>query len=92
MTQCCDMNSFIEKLNAIMRNGYKDDHGRITSDHNQEQEAIQSYHGREILELLQNADDEMIDLLSKEARLSFDKETPNSSLASLIHASNSFSP
>ena len=75
MSQNCDMNSFIENLNEVMRNGYKDDHGRITSDYNQEQEALQSYHGREILELLQNADDEMIDPLPKEVRLSFDKET-----------------
>lgn len=41
-------------------------HKRIRSDYNREKEAIEVYKGREILELIQNADDELLDGMGKE--------------------------
>lgn len=47
----------IEKLIAIQKNTYKDT-SRIISDYNRERATTTDYNGRELLELLQNADDE----------------------------------
>lgn len=65
------MRNYIKALNAAMIDTYKRQPGRIESDYSREHASMQSYHGREILELLQNADDEMNEDLPKEAYISF---------------------
>lgn len=65
------MKNYIEKRVQIMKRGYMDDPIRIRSDYNREQEAIEVYKGRELLELIQNADDELLDGMGKGVRLSF---------------------
>lgn len=54
-----------------MRNEYMNNPKRIRSDYNKEREAIDVYKGRELLELIQNADDELLDGMGKEIKLSF---------------------
>ena len=49
----------------------KTDPSRIIHDCNIEKEKLQDYHGRELLELLQNADDEAVDNLPKKVKISF---------------------
>lgn len=65
------MHSYINELNSNRIDIYKKEHGFIIADYNRERGSMQSYHGREILELLQNADDEMTESLPKEASISF---------------------
>lgn len=65
------MKKFIEEKLAIMKEEYIKNPIRVYSDYNKEREALQSYHGRELLELLQNADDELRDDMEKEIYVSF---------------------
>ncbi|MBD5467981.1 MAG: DUF3883 domain-containing protein [Lachnospiraceae bacterium] len=69
------MKEFIEEKLTIMQQEYKKNPIRIYSDYNKEREALQSYHGRELLELLQNADDELRDDMKKEIYVSFRNDT-----------------
>ena len=46
-------NEIIKQINV-----YKSDESRIVSDYEKEQETFKEYNGRQVLELLQNADDE----------------------------------
>ena len=69
------MKDFIEKKLTIMQQEYKKNPIRIYSDYNKEREALQSYHGRELLELLQNADDELRDDMKREIAVSFRNDT-----------------
>ena len=69
------MKEFIVKKLSIMQEEYKKNPIRIYSDYNKEREALQSYHGRELLELLQNADDELRDDMKKEIYVSFRNDT-----------------
>ncbi|MBD5529141.1 MAG: hypothetical protein HDR02_12180, partial [Lachnospiraceae bacterium] len=69
------MKEFIEEKLTIMQQEYKKNPIRIYSDYNKEREALQSYHGRELLELLQNADDELNDDMKKEIYVSFRNDT-----------------
>lgn len=54
-----------------MINEYKNNPKRIRSDYNREREAIEVYKGRELLELIQNADDELLDNMGREIKLTF---------------------
>jgi len=54
-----------------MKQEYENNSRRIRSDYNRELEAIEIYKGRELLELIQNADDELLEGMSKDIRLSF---------------------
>lgn len=65
------MESYIEECVQIMKHEYTNNPKRIKSDYNREREAIEVYKGRELLELIQNADDELLDGMSKKIRLSF---------------------
>jgi hypothetical protein len=58
-----------------MINEYKNNPKRIRSDYNREIEAIEVYKGRELLELIQNADDELLDDMGREIKLSFFEDT-----------------
>lgn len=58
-----------------MVNEYKNNPKRIRSDYNREREAIEVYKGRELLELIQNADDELLDTMGREIKLSFFEDT-----------------
>ena len=53
-------------------NVYRADNNRIRADYNREQKYMVGYHGRELLEMIQNADDELIDELSKEILIKLD--------------------
>jgi len=53
------MNERVKKQIEIIRQGYIDDPNRILSDYRKEIAEISGYHGRELLELLQNAVDEL---------------------------------
>jgi len=55
------MKKLILKEIQNQRNVYKSDNSRIISDYNNEIETMKEYSGRQILELLQNADDEKSD-------------------------------
>lgn len=65
------MKQYIDKCVQTMINEYKNNLKRIRSDYNREREAIEVYKGRELLELIQNADDELLDDMGKEIKLSF---------------------
>lgn len=69
------MRSYIEKCVHTMINEYKNNPKRIRSDYNREREAIEVYKGRELLELIQNADDELLDAMGREIKLSFFEDT-----------------
>ncbi len=47
----------IEALVETRKAGYKADDNSILSNYNHEQETVEDYNGRQLLELLQNADD-----------------------------------
>ena len=66
------MKQFIEEKVAKRINGYRYEHELITSEYERENELLKSYRGREILELIQNAEDELIDGKPKEILISFD--------------------
>ena len=55
------MKQFIEEKVAKRINGYRNEHELITSEYERENELLKSYRGREILELIQNGEDELID-------------------------------
>ncbi len=78
------MKAYIEERVQVMTKGYMDDPIRIRSDYNREREAIEVYKGRELLELIQNSDDELLETMGKEIRLSFDNN--------ILTVSNSGSP
>ncbi|MBS1778809.1 MAG: DUF3883 domain-containing protein [Bacteroidetes bacterium] len=67
----------IEKRSALRRREYKDDPDRLTADYNREVELTKEYNGRQILEMLQNADDSG----SKEALISLDKKARTLSIS-----------
>lgn len=65
------MRRYIENCVQTMKSEYINNPKRIRSDYNREREATEVYKGRELLELIQNADDELLDEMGKEIRLSF---------------------
>lgn len=62
-----NINSFVEKLKEKRIKIYENDPDLIISDYRNEYKEIKGYHGREILELLQNAVDEMGEIEDKKA-------------------------
>jgi hypothetical protein len=52
-----NLNKFIEDELALRRKHYQEDHKLIIEHYNIEQQNIQTYNGRQLLEMLQNADD-----------------------------------
>ena len=67
-----DKFEFLSAVNSLIeenRQTYSDFPKRIISDYNRENESIKEYNGRQILELLQNADDAN----SKAVNIKFDK-------------------
>lgn len=78
------MKGYIEDCVQIMKNEYMNNPKRIKSDYNREREAIDVYKGRELLELIQNADDGLLDGMGKGVRLSF--------INNILTVSNSGSP
>lgn len=65
------MQGYIEECVQTMKHEYMNNLKRTRSDYNREREAIEVYKGRELLELIQNADDELLDGMGKEVKLSF---------------------
>jgi hypothetical protein len=65
------MKRYIEKIVQIIKNEYINNPKRIRSDYEKEREAIEVYRGQELLELIQNADDELLDGMGKGVKLSF---------------------
>ena len=65
------MKNYIQVCVQTMISEYTNNPKRIRSDYNREKEAIEVYKGRELLELIQNADDELLDSMRKEVKLSF---------------------
>ena len=63
--------NYVKSCVKDMINDYTNNPKRIRSDYNKEQEAIEIYRGRELLELIQNADDELLEGMGKEFRISF---------------------
>ena len=61
----------LEKVNRRAE-GYRNEPELIGSEYKREKELGRSYKGREILELIQNAEDELSDNLPKEIAISFD--------------------
>lgn len=53
------MNDIVLQKSAILQTGYINDPNRILQDYRKEISEIEGYHGRELLELLQNAVDEL---------------------------------
>lgn len=66
------MREYIAKCLKEMEDVYKLAPKRVRNEYNRERELDRAYHGRELLELIQNADDEMIDQMSREVNISFD--------------------
>lgn len=66
------MRTFFEKTLKDRIAGYKREERLINSEYNREKELARAYKGREILELIQNAEDELIDDLPKSIYISFD--------------------
>ena len=66
------MKSFIEGKVKKRISGYRNENELIGSEYARENELGRSYKGREILELIQNAEDELTDNLPKEVYISFD--------------------
>lgn len=69
------MREFIENKVSKRIKGYQNENELIVSEYARENELGKSYKGREILELIQNAEDELIDELPKEILISFDGKT-----------------
>lgn len=65
------MKNYIEEKKRETIEVYKTQPARIVSDYRREKEYMQGYHGRELLELIQNADDELTENQSKEVCISF---------------------
>lgn len=65
------MKEFVAKEKSDMIDTYRKKYHRIVQDYTREKEIEQSYHGRELLELIQNADDEIIDEMSTEVQITF---------------------
>ncbi|MGV8984379.1 DUF3883 domain-containing protein [Clostridium sp.] len=55
------MNNIVDKLIQIIHDGYIHDPNRILQDYHKEIKEIEGYRGRELLELIQNAVDELTD-------------------------------
>lgn len=69
------MKNYIEEKKQETIKVYKTQPERIISDYRREKEYMQGYHGRELLELIQNADDELTEDQSKEICISFHNDT-----------------
>ena len=65
------MKQFVEDTIKCLERDYINSNARLISDYNREKELMKSYRGREILELLQNADDELCEGYPKEVKISF---------------------
>lgn len=65
------MKVFVEEKIKLIEEDYIRSIDRLNSDYNREQELMKQYRGRELLELLQNADDELTEELPKEVKISF---------------------
>lgn len=65
------MKDYIKNSVQTMITQYTENPKRISSDFGKERESIEVYKGRELLELIQNADDELLDNMGKEVRISF---------------------
>lgn len=59
------MRDYVENCVRKMKDGYKINPKLIRADYNREIETAQIYKGRELLELIQNADDELLEGISK---------------------------
>ena len=68
-----DMKSFIEGKVKKRITGYRNENELIGSEYARENELGRSYKGREILELIQNAEDELTDDLPKEVYILMEK-------------------
>lgn len=68
------MRLFIEEKVNKRINGYRNEHELIGSEYARENELGRSYKGREILELIQNAEDELTENQPKEIFIAFDGE------------------
>lgn len=66
-----EMRTFIQEKNLNRQKIYLTEAAQIDTDYNRETADWQAYHGRELLELIQNADDEANDVLPKKIRVSF---------------------
>ncbi len=66
------MKRYVEHKVQQIKNDYLNNYERVIADYEREVENRQSYHGRELLELLQNADDEMKGELNPKAKIVFD--------------------
>lgn len=69
------MKAFIEEKVSRRINGYRNENELIGSEYARENELGRSYKGREVLELLQNAEDELTEDLPKEIFISIDGKT-----------------
>ncbi len=69
------MEKYIESKKQKTIEVYKTQSERIVSDYRREKEYMQGYHGRELLELIQNADDELTEDQSREISISYYKDT-----------------
>lgn len=69
------MREHVEKELQIIRDTYLVDIKRVTQDYHGEIDYQESYHGRELLELLQNADDEMKGEKNPKVQIRFDGTT-----------------
>lgn len=69
------MREFIEEKVSKRINGYRNENELIGSEYARENELGRSYKGREVLELIQNAEDELSDEMPKEIYISFDGKT-----------------
>lgn len=65
------MKAYVETIIKKLEQDYLGSLDRLYSDYNREKELKENYRGRELLELLQNADDELRDDLPKEVKISF---------------------
>ncbi len=68
------MKEYVEFKVQQIKNDYINNYERVISDYEKEVRERKSYHGRELLELLQNADDEMEGEKEPRARIEFDGE------------------
>ncbi|WP_133153874.1 hypothetical protein, partial [Vibrio sp. 10N.261.55.A7] len=60
------MKAFLQKKINEQIHLYKMTPSRMISDYNQENQQVRDYNGRQLLELIQNADDELSDTVSLE--------------------------
>ena len=75
MSESHSMKDYVELKVQQIKNDYLNNYERVIADYEREVAERQSYHGRELLELLQNADDEMRGESNPKAKISFDGKT-----------------